>query len=107
MNNIDKIIKSIFAINPTAQFTFEEEDIDNIKWLGGTTPISKSDIETKIAELKTAYDNLEYQRTRAVVYPELKEQLDLLYKDMAADKGDKTGEWFKAVKKVKDDNPKE
>ena len=44
--------------------------------------------------------------TRAVAYPELKEQLDLLYKDMAADKGDKTGEWFKAVKKVKDDNPK-
>ena len=44
--------------------------------------------------------------TRSVAYPELKEQLDLLYKDMAADKGDKTGEWFKAVKKVKDDNPK-
>ena len=44
--------------------------------------------------------------TRASQYPELKEQLDLLYKDMVADKGDKTGEWFKAVKKVKDDNPK-
>ena len=44
---------------------------------------------------------------RRAEYPELKEQLDLLYKDMAADKGDKTGEWFKAVKKVKDDNPKE
>jgi len=44
--------------------------------------------------------------TRRAEYPELKEQLDLLYKDMAADKGDKTGEWFKAVKKVKDDNPK-
>ena len=43
---------------------------------------------------------------RASEYPELKEQLDLLYKDMAADKGDKTGEWFKVVKKVKDDNPK-
>ena len=45
--------------------------------------------------------------TRASAYPKLKEQLDLLYHDMAADKGDKTGEWFKAVKKVKDDNPKE
>ena len=44
--------------------------------------------------------------TRANEYPELKEQLDLLYKDMVANKGDKTGEWFKAVKKVKDDNPK-
>ena len=46
------------------------------------------------------------RKTRGLAYPELKEQLDLLYKDMAADKGDKTGEWFKAVKKVKDDNPK-
>jgi len=25
---------------------------------------------------------------------------------MLADKGDKTGDWFAAVKKVKDDNPK-
>ena len=48
MNNIDKIIKSIFAINPTAQFTFEEEDIDNIQWLNGTTPIPKADIEAKM-----------------------------------------------------------
>ena len=46
------------------------------------------------------------QVTRKLAYPTLSEQLDLLYKDMAADKGDKTGEWFKAVKKVKDDNPK-
>ena len=48
----------------------------------------------------------EYKYNRAEEYPSIKEQLDLLYKDMAADKGDKTGEWFKAVKKVKDDNPK-
>ena len=39
-------------------------------------------------------------------YPDLGEQLDLLYHDMVSGKGDKTGEWFKAVKKVKDDNPK-
>ena len=36
----------------------------------------------------------------------LKQFQDYKYKDMVADKGDKTGEWFKAVKKVKDDNPK-
>ena len=45
--------------------------------------------------------------TRASEYPELKEQLDLLYKDMLADKGDKTGEWFKHIKAVKDANPKD
>ena len=43
---------------------------------------------------------------RAVAYKELKEQLDLLYHDMVADKGDKTGEWFKHIKSVKDANPK-
>ena len=40
-------------------------------------------------------------------YRKISDQLDLLYKDMEADKGNKTGEWFKFVKKVKHDNPKE
>ena len=48
MDSIDKIIKSIFALNPTAQFTFKDNNIDSIEWLNGTTPISKSDIENKI-----------------------------------------------------------
>ena len=66
--------------------------------------------DDQIASYETAGNTAETLQgvlnTRASAYPELKEQLDLLYKDMAADKGDKTGEWFKAVKKVKDDNPK-
>ena len=65
----------------------------------------------QIASYETAGDTAETLNgvlsTRRTSYPDLREQLDLLYKDMAADKGDKTGEWFKAVKKVKDDNPKE
>ena len=66
--------------------------------------------DSQIASYDSAGDTAEtlysVRKTRGLAYPELKEQLDLLYKDMAADKGDKTGEWFKAVKKVKDDNPK-
>ena len=49
---------------------------------------------------------IQYQRDREIAYPEIKEQLDLLYHDMTAGKGDKTGEWYKAVNKVKTDNPK-
>ena len=95
------IIEAILKINPNAVVNVSGTDIDTctIEWLEGTAEISKADIQAKINETQ-------YQRDRAVAYPELKEQLDLLYKDMAADKGDKTGEWFKAVKKVKDDNPK-
>jgi len=103
------ILDGIVGINANARAVVVGTDIDTctITWLEGTAEISKADIKTKLAELQTVYDNKEYQRTRAVAYPELKEQLDLLYKDMVADKGDKTGEWFKAVKKVKDDNPKD
>ena len=44
--------------------------------------------------------------TRKTAYGDIGDQLDLLYKDMLADKGDKTGEWFKKIKAVKDANAK-
>ena len=96
------IVQSIIAINPNAKFTVYSEDVSNIVWWEGTTPISEADILAKQKELQTAYENNAYQRNRADEYPEIKEQLDLLYKDMLSDKGDKTGAWFAAVKAVKD-----
>ena len=54
----------------------------------------------------TEETNNTVRNTRRTSYGSIGDQLDLLYKDMLADKGNKTGEWFKAVKKVKDDNPK-
>ena len=47
-----------------------------------------------------------YKYNRVAAYPSIGDQLDLLYKDMVAGKGDSTGEWFKAVKSVKDAHPK-
>jgi len=47
------------------------------------------------------------RKTRRKAYGDIGDQLDLLYKDMLADKGDKSGEWFKAIKAIKDANPKE
>ena len=59
-----------------------------------------------LAQYKLDQQDNNYKRARQELYPELGEQFDLLYHDMTADKGDKTGEWYKAIKKVKDDNPK-
>ena len=65
----------------------------------------------QIASYETAGNTAETLQgvlnTRASEYPELKEQLDLLYHDMTADKGDKTGEWYKHIKAIKDANPKD
>ena len=71
--------------------------------------LSKADYDQAIEDLAQAkldkQDN-GYKRDRQESYPALAEQFDLLYHDMVAGKGDKTGEWFKSIKKVKDDNPK-
>jgi len=104
MNNT--VINAILKINPNAEVSVSGEDINTIEWHNGTTPISKADIEAKMTELETEYDNNKYQRDRADQYKELKEQLDLLYHDMTSDKGNKTGEWYKHIKAVKDANPK-
>jgi hypothetical protein len=47
------------------------------------------------------------RNTRRYAYDSIVNQLDLLYHDMLADKGDKSGEWFKSIKAIKDANPKE
>jgi hypothetical protein len=55
----------------------------------------------------TDQKNQGIRATRKNAYGLIGDQLDLLYKDMLAGKGDSTGEWFKKIKAVKDANPKE
>ena len=93
---IDKAIK---AINPNAEFIIVEDNLDTIEWLNGTTPISKADIEAKMAELQTAYDNNAYQRVRATAYPSIADQLDKIYHSGL-------DEWKKVIKATKDKYPK-
>lgn len=43
---------------------------------------------------------------RRVQYPDIAEQLDMLFRDIAANKVTTDGELYKALAKVKSDNPK-
>jgi hypothetical protein len=47
------IEKAILKINPNAQFTVNADDINQITWLEGTTPISKEDIQAQIPTVET------------------------------------------------------
>ena len=49
MENEITFADAILAINPNAVF---KGTLDDLTWLEETTPISQSDIETKLAELK-------------------------------------------------------
>ena len=95
------IINSILAINPNAEVTVNAEDVKQIKWHNGTTPIAEADILVKQAELQADYEAKEYQRKRASEYPSIGEQLDMIYH---AGQG---GDAFQAaIKAVKDKHPK-
>ena len=52
------IIEVILKINPNAKVAITDNDINQIEWLDGTTPIPKADIEAMIttveAEVATA-----------------------------------------------------
>ena len=93
------ICSAILAINPSAQVSVNAEDYDQITWHGGTAVISKSDIQAKQAELKTAYDAKEYQRKRAEEYPSVADQLDDLYHNGIDG-------WKATIKATKDKYPK-
>lgn len=60
------IDKAILKINPKAEFSVNADDIDQITWHNGTTPISKSDIEAQFSTVKFefAMEELRVQRNR-------------------------------------------
>ena len=45
MKIIANPMEAIMAINPTAEVAVEANDINQITWLNGTTPIAKSEIQ--------------------------------------------------------------
>ena len=46
----NRIVEAVKLINPDAQFSVTDEDINKIEWHNGTTPITKADIEARLIE---------------------------------------------------------
>jgi len=100
---LDKAIKKI---NPNAEFTINADDINQITWLNGTTPIPKADIEAKMVEVQADYDAKQYQRDR--VYPSIGDQLDMLWHSIDQNSALKSQyfDFYEAIKAVKVKHPK-
>jgi hypothetical protein len=56
MATIQAIFKAVKIINPDAEMSITENNLDSIIWENGTTPISKSDIEDKLEEAQNELD---------------------------------------------------
>ena len=72
------IVKAILRINSNAKVSVTNENLDEITWLDGTTPIPKADIEAKMVEVQAEYDAEEWKRNRQAEYPDLQEAIHAL-----------------------------
>jgi len=71
-----KISKAIQKINPNAQFSYNDENIDTITWHNGTTPISKEQI---LAILPQVEKEINAINNRVKEYGSWQSQLDEIY----------------------------
>ena len=77
---------------------------------GNKVSIVQSDIDAARVTLDAEAAAVKYKTDRttngSTVYSSFGDQLDMLYKDIVADKLDTTGMWATHIKAVKDANPK-
>ena len=102
------IYKAILKINPNAKFTVNADDINQIIWHEGTTPIPKADIEAKMNEMANEPEQSNYVQQRKNAYPEIGDQLDMLWHSIDQDPQLKSKyfDFYEAIKAVKVKYPK-
>jgi len=101
-NSIDRIT----AVHSLGFHNFHGPESGEFVFPDGETPPTEEAIQAEIIRLQSDYDAKKYQRDRN--YPDIGEQLDMLWHaiDNGEILGDKSCDFFKTLKKVKDDNPK-
>ena len=99
---------AIRAIDDTKQVTttIDSEGNEIVTWADGETPISDADINAKVTELQTDFNNKAYQRSRAAEYPQLGEQLDKLFHDINNGTLTTSGDFYTALNTIKTKYPK-
>ena len=96
--NIDARLEAISEIANLVNADFKLRDGEIIEWSKGNKP-TEEEIQSKI-------DSKKYQRNRASSYPAIGDQLDMLFHAIDAGKVDKTSDFYKSLKAVKDKYPK-
>ena len=104
------ILEAILKINSNAKAVVRGEDINTceIEWHNGTTPIPKANIEAKINEMANEPEQSKYAQQRRNAYPEIGDQLDMLWHsiDQDAELKQKYFDFYQAIKSVKVKYPK-
>jgi len=102
------IVQAIISIAPTAKWVLTGNDYSSLDWQDTITPKPTEDqINAEIASLKTRYEANSYQHERAVSYPKVEDQLDMLWHMMDQNViPGKNSNWYNSLLAVKTKYPK-
>lgn len=104
--NIEEVVKWKWDIVCNCTYDPDNDYAYTIyNWESTDDQPTKTQMDAACAEYQAVLDSKHYTLERK--YPLISDQLDMLYHDMTAGKLDATGEWHKAIKAIKDANPKE
>ena len=105
---MSNVVLAVKKINPNAELSVLENDVNQITWHNGTTPIPKADIEAKMNEMANEPEQSNYVQQRRNAYPEIGDQLDMLWHsiDQDAQLKSKYFNFYEALKAVKVKYPK-
>ena len=93
---------ALTSLRPGALWSLTGDSYDGLTWLDKTQiKPTKEEVEAEVARLQAEYKAKEYQRQRAPEYPDIREQLDAIWKG-----GDAYEEMLAKVMEVKAKYPK-
>ena len=97
------ITDALQSLRPGASWSISDEDYNTLCWSpnNDSLPPTREEVEAEVARLQTEYKAKEYQRQRAPEYPDIREQLDAIWKG-----GDAYEEMLAKVMEVKAKYPK-
>ena len=77
------IIDAILSLNPSANVSLSNDDLDTceIIWSNSSPEISKADIKTEMDRLQAEYDAQDYARKRMAEYPTIQEAVHAILDD--------------------------
>ncbi len=112
MTQLEKFnkLKNLYAIHSlvsNAKFSMTDGDLSTLRWYeDNLSPRpTDSEIEQKAQELLIQFEKNDYQRKRALEYPRIQEQLDMLFHDIKSGNLE-NGTWIEAIEEVKNTFPK-
>ena len=101
------IVEALQSLRPNANWSLIGNTYDGLDWIDESqTKPTEEEINNEIVRLQAESDAIQYQRDRKEQYPDIGDQLDMLWHAIDTGTLDQTSDFYTTLKEVKDNNPK-